>query len=347
MSLSKRKEESSLNPVRPQDRAARGTVVFLPSTNAEVFRQLQTFTQNIEQTAQSVPLYLTMAEDLYARGAEGAVASSNYLDRLEDATRTQLDNIRAFREKLNTPWFAFPLVGITKEQESTSTRISAFSCFLASRLFIGSVELSIPSPYPMLGVEYATLSPFDTGSARVIDLSTPLTFRELPYGHPFAAQDVAVVGVVDDVFEPGKPLVFPGNDPDDDRGYWSDVRDRLLATLNYSIHELASVLRLSYGNVQALGKRQPQTKTTRPLLRLDGLVRAYLAADPNRAAQWLRGEGSHLLLERGMDAFQAIVDRKLFPVRSETATLHSIPEEDADLTYVTQEPPPTTTGESL
>ncbi len=227
-----------------------------------------------------------MTVDLHRRGPEGEAISNDYLGRMERATWIQLDSILASREKLNNPVrSSLPLAGSTTEEDTTSASgWSFFSRFLASQLLGGVIDLR----FSRSGSE-------PTRSARVVDLAqnNDLGASTVLYEFP-AAQDVDPAkdqnqGERDDrVVSDAAIRGLSGAVPDADRGYWSEVRDRLLSTLTLSLHELATVLGLSYGNVQALGKRRPQTKTTRPLLRLDSMVRAYLAADPNRRAMVTR-----------------------------------------------------------
>ncbi len=291
------------------------------STNVEVPSTMVTFTQNVEQIAQYMP---EMHNTLRARGPSGISASNRQLDSIESAARKQLQNIQAFRVRLQAQEFVVPFadrwqpvfLGDAKTLDRKNLPAWVGGVAMDPRDYIVSIE-SAPTSALSAGL-FSGESTYEPVSISVLDA-------------PQIIQAHA-----------------RGPDDAEGPGYWAEVRDRLQRTLSLSLHELAGVLGLSYGNVQALGRRRPQTKTTRPLLRLDGLARAYLAADPERGARWLCGEGSHLLYVHGIDAFQSAIDRKLFPQRSETAKLNSPgADDDRDLTYVSNEPPPATTGEAL
>lgn len=94
--------------------------------------------------------------------------------------------------------------------------------------------------------------------------------------------------------------------------YWRRIRHELLSWFGMGIDELSMTLGLSYATVANLGKRRPQGRTIRPVLRVYGLAKSVLGAlgeDIGRV--WLAGDGKDLL-RASVDQFEAAVNKRLF-----------------------------------
>ena len=298
--------------------------------------QVTVYSQNVKQMTAFMPHVLDSHEALRAQGPEGVRESESALDSMESSARKQLANIATFREKL----------GIGKRQTNFST---AFANVMMRDCVFFLKETQLQSGW-VVGAQSGVIDEpgrLWMGALRLQGSMAPIVITRDAEQEAWVV-DNEVQSLPGGMLREASPPQLVLHTGEEEREYWGEVRDELRRILSLSLHELADVLGLSYQNVQGLGKWRPQAKTSRPLLRLHGLVKAYLVADAVHGEQWLRGEGSHILHERGLDAFEAMVEQKVFAPRSESSQVFQYePEADVDLRYASDPVPSPATGESL